>query len=339
MNAELPTRACEGADPLNPAPIKPDPDANLASLIIDALEVGVRGEIASRFERYLRSYVTDRWLIFSDYVLGQRNRPNDVFAFTLLPGGQYLSPLMHACQANAKRDFKDIRDVSEPMMDLLRDPRLFTFCFIIDPSRRITQNAAAVRGMFDRSIERLSGKPDRALREREIKALRAMRSKAASPGFNVCLFDNILLGATFAAFLTVLISRTCRVSRAAWFSDRDSIVSSYKAFAYFLYAQNVAVLSHRHSPGSSGPSLGVNAPVEEGGTLWCDALLRVPDHFAGMVSAWNFVQDTIPETLKYRQVLQNGIADNSNVSLMRLIVKRNDNLISAYSQSIAVVRK
>jgi hypothetical protein len=313
-----------------------DPDANIGSMIFDALDVGVSGKIQSQFDRYVRSYTTDRWLIFSDYVLGQRERPNDVFAFTLMPGGDYFTGAMGALKAKAKRDFKDVKDVSEPMMELLRDPRLFSFCFIVDPSKRVTQNAAKICGMLERSIERLKSKADSNLRERDIKTLRAVRAKAASQGFNVRLFDNIVLSAAFAAFLTVLVCRIRIATRVGWFSDRDSIVSAHKAFAHYVYASNVVVFSERKLNGWSGPLLGVNSPVEPGGKLWCEAAIRVPDHLAGVVSAWNLAQHTIPEARKYRQIFLEGIADNPNIQLMRLVVQSNGDLISAYSQPISV---
>jgi hypothetical protein len=128
-------------------------------------------------------------------------------------------------------------------------------------------------------------------------------------------------------------------SRVGWFSDRDSITTAHEAFANHPCASNVIVFSQRHLNGWVGPCLGVNAPTEEGGTLWCDSLLRVPDHLAGMVSAWDFDQNTIPEARKYQQVLTGGIASNSNVQLLRLVLKCENDHISAYSQSVAVTRK
>jgi hypothetical protein len=59
---------------------------------------------------------------------------------------------------------------------------------------------------------------------------------------------------------------------------------------------------------------------------------------AGMVSDWNFEQETIPESRKYQQVLTDVIASNSNVHLVRLILKWENDRISANSQSIAMSR-
>jgi hypothetical protein len=117
------------------------------------------------------------------------------------------------------------------------------------------------------------------------------------------------------------------------------IASRPQAFAHHLYASNVAAFCERHLNGWTGPALGVNAPVEPGGSLWCDAFLRVPDHFAGTVSAWNIEQNTIAGALKYQQVLRDGIASHPNVHVMRVLFKCENDLISAFSQSLAVTRR
>jgi hypothetical protein len=70
--------------------------------------------------------------------------------------------------------------------------------------------------------------------------------------------------------------------------------------------------------GWQDPKLGVNA-VSQDGDFWSDPFLRVPDHFAGFLAAWDLANDAIPATpLKYRQVLEDGIASRPNVHVMRL---------------------
>jgi hypothetical protein len=157
-------------------------------MIFDALRASVDGEIGARFAGYVEAHRTDRWLIFSDYVLGQPKRANDVFAFTVAAAGDYFTGLTKDFQASAKRDFKDVKEVNEPMMRLLCDSRLFSFCFLVDPGRILTRNVATIRSMFDRSVARLNSRLDRALRERDIKTLKALRSKADPPDLTyVCL--------------------------------------------------------------------------------------------------------------------------------------------------------
>jgi hypothetical protein len=121
-------------------------------MIVDALRASMAECIEPQFANYIQRHGTTRWLMFSDYVLRQRNRPNDVFAFTVVPGGNCLASLTAEFSATARQDFKDVRSVSESMTRLLSDSRLFTVCFIINPPRVITRDVTIVRGMLDRSI-------------------------------------------------------------------------------------------------------------------------------------------------------------------------------------------
>lgn len=169
--------------------------------------------------------------------------------------------------------------------------------------------------------------------------LKALRRKAESPRFNIRLFDNIIIAAALAAFVTYVICRSRRATRVGWFSDRDNITAAHDAFAHHLYAVNVAQFSAKLRPVWRGPDIGVNAPSQSG-EFWSDPFLRVPDHFAGLLSAWDFEQDTIPaKAPKYRQVLEGGIASHPNVHVMRLFFRHKNDLISAEVQSLEIIRK
>ena len=92
----------------------------LPEMIVDALYSTFSQSAESRFNRYVQHYKTSRWLMFSDYVLKHPGRPHDVFAVTLGPGGRHLAGITEDITTRALRDFKDIREVSAPMMHLLR---------------------------------------------------------------------------------------------------------------------------------------------------------------------------------------------------------------------------
>jgi hypothetical protein len=96
-------------------------------MIVNALRVSMADGIEEPFARYIRQHETGKWLIFSDYVLNHPDRPNDAFAFTVMPGGHYLQPLVSEFSATATKDLKDVGRVSDSMIRLLADSRLFTF--------------------------------------------------------------------------------------------------------------------------------------------------------------------------------------------------------------------
>jgi hypothetical protein len=84
--------------------------------------------------------------------------------------------------------------------------------------------------------------------------MKAMRRKAAAKGFNVRLFDNIIVAATLAGFISYLICKTRRAARIGWFSDRDSITAAHEAFAHHLYAARVPKIVKPYPPQARAPA-------------------------------------------------------------------------------------
>lgn len=291
----------------------------LPEMIVDALYSTFSQGVEPHFARYVREHRTQRWLMFSDYVLKHPGRPNGVFAFTLAPGGLHLEAITSDLTSKALRDFKDVREVSAPMMRLLKDPRLFTFCFIVKPSRVITRNVETLRQLLDQSIAMMERWQDADVHKHIIDSFKAMRRKADSQSFNVRLMDNIILATSLATFLTSIICKYEKAERIGWFSDRDSITTAHHSIANHMYAINVSACCQRLLDGWHGPQLGLNGPVPEGDPLWCDAHMRVPDYFAGALSAWNIEQNILVSDIpKYRQMLLEAVVDQPNLQILRL---------------------
>lgn len=177
----------------------------LPEMIIDTLLSTVSQGIEQAFADYVKGHNTSRWMLFSDYVLNQRDRPNDVFAFTLVPGGQHLNTLLAEFSATATHDFKKIHEVSDSMARLLTDKRLVTFCFVVNPARVITCGVQALRGMLDDTLAMMEKWEDADGHRELIKKFKAMRQKAESRSFNIRLLGDIIVATTLAAFLTYLV--------------------------------------------------------------------------------------------------------------------------------------
>jgi hypothetical protein len=150
-----------------------------------------------------------------------------------------------ALTSGAIRDFKDVREVSEPMVKLLADTRLFTFCFIIKPSRVITRNVATLRQMLDQTIAMMERWEDAKSHAEIIKKFKAMRKSADAKSFSVRLVDNIILSTALASFLTYLVCKHVRAERVGWFSDRDSITTSHQGIGEYFYGVNVSACCQR----------------------------------------------------------------------------------------------
>ena len=311
----------------------------LPEMIIDTLCSKVSQGIEQAFADYVKHHNTSRWMLFSDYVLNQRDRPNDVFAFTLVPGGQHLNSLLAEFSATATRDFKKIREVNDSMAHLLTDKRLVTFCFVVNPARVVPGNLEALRGMLDGTLAMMEKWEDADGHRELINKFKAMRQKAEARSFNIRLLSDIIVATTLAAFLTFLVCKHTRVERVGWFSDRDNITTAHQRIADVFYSVNVSSCCHRLMKGWGGPLLGVNGMVAEGNSLWCDDFLRVPDYFAGAVSAWHIDHNALSSDLpKYSQVLLEAVADKPNVHLIKLNVELQGEQLNVRSSRVVLTR-
>lgn len=289
-------------------------------LITEHLESTLSIHAEAIFADYVKSMGVDRWIIVSDYVLGTSDRPNDTFAFSIIPGGIHYESLDSAIRAAAIKDLKDIKDVRKPMLNLMADSRLFTFCFIVAPDRVVTRNVEFFREMIDASITAMGHWHDAAEHEALIGRFRALRRKAESKSFNIRLADNILLASTFAAFLAFMISKYSRPEIVGWFSDRDSIVTAHNKIAFDLFNVNFTALCQKKLDGWRGPQVGLGTQAPDDQTLWYDHLVRIPDHFAGAISAWDIAQGNLPaDPQKYLQIVQEVVADKEQVQLIKLL--------------------
>jgi hypothetical protein len=315
------------------------PTISLSTYLLNSLLSSLDKTVANAFADYVVSHQTDRWLIFSDYVLRQPERPTDVFAFTVVPGGSYFNGITTDLKAIAKRDFKDTRHVDEAMLRLLSDPRLFTFCFVLDRSRMLLGKAATVRDILAREIATLSRKEDQAVQKERLRWVRALQRKATANNFSVRLLDDIIFASGLAGLISVLICKSRKAARIGWFSDRDNMTTAHGAIVNYFYQSCTVATCAQEFNGWRGPELGVNAAPDNKQPPWSDVYIRIPDHFAGMISAWNFATDAIPEAPKYQQVLGQAIAGKSNVHVVRLQTERNEEHLSILSQSLTILLK
>jgi hypothetical protein len=64
-------------------------EVTIGGLIFNAMHTQMVGLIGKMFANYLQRHRAEKWLSFSDCVIGDRNRPNKVIALTVAPAGDY----------------------------------------------------------------------------------------------------------------------------------------------------------------------------------------------------------------------------------------------------------
>ncbi|MFP3556993.1 hypothetical protein SB861_40785 [Paraburkholderia sp. SIMBA_049] len=285
----------------------------------------IRGEIDSvvtrsgteaHFRQYVERYRTPRWGIFSDYVIGDRDRPSDTFVFTVAPLGMHLSGLFALALGKSTPDLKDVKSIPQQMRGILDDARFYSFCFSLKKGDGLPFDRQQI-GDGLRELARtlkLQGAPGDTFAKNLSEAL----SKVRANSFSTKLFSDILFTASIVSYLVCLISRTSplRPDRIGWFSDRDRITSAYGELVKHLIALEVPSACSENFEGWRGPVVGVNA--QGPGQLWCDGILRVPDYLAGTLSVLCFESETMStEASKFVDMLQNVMAGERSIRVFR----------------------
>jgi hypothetical protein len=292
-------------------------EKSIFQTIRDELDsVVTRSGIEQHFREYVARYRTTRWGIFSDYVIGDRDRPSDAFVFTLVPLGPHLSDLFDLALSKSTPDLKDVNAIPEPMLEILRDPRFYTFCFSLKKGDGLSYS----RQKIESGALGLIG----SLRRQGVdggayaKNFSELLTKVRANSFSTKLFSDIVFTASIVSYLIGLISRAApiRPDRIGWFSDRDKITTAYGELVKHLMALEVQAVCVEQFDGWRGPSLGVNE--QQPGELWCDGILRVPDYLAGTLSILCFDSETMStDADKFVEMLQEVMAGRRSIRVFR----------------------
>lgn len=314
----------------------PDQSESLSRIVIEGVLPAVKGMLP-HFTEYLDRYPTDRWLLFSDYVLNNPDRYHDVYAFTLMPGGQYWESVAGDCHSNAIRDFKDVRTIDSATLSLLRDDRFFTVCVAIKKPGLMTSDRSILRQIVDRSVLKMEqNRPTGANLTRLLK-MRNLQQEMNAKRFNVRLLNYSILASTFAGYLTYLVASYWRAARFGWFSDRDALIDANEAIAHSFYATAVAANCYHGCSGWAGPDLGSNLAPAPDGTPWSDPFTRIPDYFAGAVAGWDFEQNMVLGE-KYLVMLRDAIAESTRVHVISLHLHTSDSGLQGLSGLVRSTR-
>lgn len=295
----------------------PDQSESLVRVVIEGILPAVK-ELLPNLTGYLDRYPTDRWMLFSDYVLNNPDRYHDVYAFTLMPAGKYLEAAFVECRSKALRDFKRARTIDSETLSLLRDDRFFTVCIAIKKPGLITNDRSLLRQIVDRSTLKMEQENPTGAKLERLMKMKNLQQEMNAKRFNTRLLNYSILASTFAGYLTYLVASYWRATRIGWFSDRDALIDANDAIAHSFYTSVVAANCYRGCSGWPGPHLGSNPAPALKGAPWSDPFTRIPDYFAGAIAGWDFDQNMVLVGEKYFVMLRDVIAESPTAHVISM---------------------
>jgi hypothetical protein len=274
----------------------------------------------SNLDTFLHNFSVSDWIIISDYCLEQRGYPNNIMVFTVMPGNQYqLNP--EQIRAVLSKDLKDRGnndEIGSSTINFLRDSNLFTFAFVLDKNCRFFSSRNQVQEMTSTTLLMMKSWPNASRHKNIIEKIEQIAKDVKSQGFNLKLFNHVVLGAFFAASIATFIARRIHITRVWWFFDQDNMHNKWNGIASNLFHVNLhAFLVDQEI--TYIEKIGVKG---DGGNIEFDPYIRIPDHLAGVLARMS-LREGMPEKThnKDRQLLEQVFADNKNLVIVQLDFK------------------
>ena len=269
-----------------------------------------------------------KWLMYSDYSIGDRKKPNDVASFTIMPYDEYPDVIKDRIFSIAPTDIKDKRSVSPDFIAYLKEKRLFHINFILGSRKGlIHSNELSKKEVVMTSLNQTTAMLDKwcdntpnnleyfvKIKKKIIVAKNELAKKSA----NYALFCDVILIALLAGYISYIFTKCNNSKIFGWFSDRDKIVDAYDTLIADQFGMNHHGLCERDFIDSSKTNIAFGVPeVSENGKIWYDEMNRLPDHIAGTLADWD-IDKNISTKPKFIKMLEECIADNPYLVILRL---------------------
>lgn len=261
-----------------------------------------------------------KWMIAADFCLHDPNRPNSTYVFSLIPYDDYPDVLMREIRDSIPKDLKKTRDVRASTVQFLREGRRFHIAFVLSSPPAVFSNGPGAGSPLEVARESIALELERLGRAAP-PSLKKLHEAVKANGFNTELLADLYLLANLLGFVSLVLARETAVVRLGWFADRDSMTTFCDGVLWHIAARSLHGLSeHFRIPvPADSPTIAAPTPdVLPKDAMWYDELVRIPDYIAGILAAWDFKGNVIPDNEKYGVLAQQVIADASNMAVLHV---------------------
>jgi hypothetical protein len=212
-----------------------------------------------------------KWIIATDFCVEDLVRPNDSFAFVILPAGERFSETNAFLEKIPKRDLKQVKRTPQSIIRLLRKGREFSICFVADRARRLFSDADLARRSLDETIAMMKNWKNASECNDIIQQFERARNDANKKSLNFKLLSNIILTASIAAFVAAPLSKHGTVELLGWVPDRDKITEAYDKIGQTMFWVNVSAICQQFE--IREPKLGLFHQNND--DLWCGSVYQI----------------------------------------------------------------
>lgn len=266
----------------------------------------------------------EKWHIAADFCLHDSDRPNNVFAFSIIPYDSEFSTIKSQIHDALPKDWKKSKNITPQAIEFLHDKRRFHIAFVLPHAPQVFNNGEDTSPL-EIARESISITVDTLIAQGRtgdsLRRLKALKQESKANRFNVELLSDLYLLSDLFCFVTLALARERNIDVVGWLPDRDKMTTWCEGVVFDVGVQCLIGLSeHFKIPvPEKGPLIAAPTPDAGKDAMWYDELVRLPDYVAGILSAWNFGTNEIPaERDKYRVMAQDFAAFAENIMVFKV---------------------
>ena len=271
-----------------------------------------------------------KWMICSDYAIGNKNKKNDVVTFTFYPYIVDHGLLSNIIKSLAKKDLKNTRDINKDFLTFIKEAPILNISVLLSRKRKLDY-LNDERDFFivsiDKIIEQLnywvmSTPENKEYFKKLIKKMNKLKILVKSPSTNLKIIRDIEIISQLVAYLCLEMNLIIDVDILGWFSDRDKLLdykkASFEEPLIFDFISNLYhVLCENHFGAINSKAKLVYGVPEQNGTLWYDELNKIPDYICGTLADYDIQKNEISHR-KFNTMLTSFFINNPKNLIFKL---------------------
>lgn len=264
------------------------------------------------------------WSLFSDYCLDDKNKPNNVMTFILMPyiSNEYMEEIKKTTQDLQPCDIKHTKEINPEYLKFIKSKEWLSFSVIIEDRNWLAGRDDKEKKDNIEKILKLIKQDFITWRDNEDNEKLIKKYEENYKNFDKILheifkrkisknlIDIFLVTIIGVTFVEEILGEIKNIKRFGWFSDRDKIVEDYDNLAselFFIFLYNR--LKERNLKYYTWPS----GKVEP----FCEEFNRIADIICGTWADLNFNTGEVGD--KFEKVFHGLIEDNPNIMVFRIL--------------------
>lgn len=278
-----------------------------------------------------------KWMIFSDYAINDKNKPNDVITFSILPYTIDFKRLSDLIKRLSFKDVKKLKRVNSEFLRFINKSEILNISIILDKNMVLDpfNERESLKTCYKTALNQVDhwieneGEKENYIRLK--KAYNTLLNDVSRQGANLRNIRNIEIVSNLIAYITFQVCVSSKVDTIGWFSDRDSMLS-HKASKFsmpviFDLASNLfhVLMSSKNDDYTENFVFGL---PEQTGNVWYDSFNRIPDLIAAALADYDYNNNLLTHD-KFIPVIENVIT-NKKKNLIYKISTFEDDFQAAY---------